>query len=162
MVPQRLLRSKLNVEKRAFNSSIDRDWTDMPVKPFFLPLMQQLCKYLSGNISEEIQNEIMVKQLAVSCPYDVNNIEITNPEGRKSILQPQLINNEKLFLYNETNIPGVYAITVNGSHITTLLFSVNVDTIESNLDKIDRKEITALMGGINLNITTHLSEKDMK
>ena len=140
-----------------FNSSIDRDWTDMPVKPFFLPLMQQLCKYLSGNISEEIQNEIMVKSNWQSpCPYDVNNIEITNPEGRKTILQPQLINNEKLFLYNETNIPGVYAITVNGKPHPQLpfYFSVNVDTIESNLDKIDRKEIIALMGGINLNITT--------
>ena len=140
-----------------FNSSIDRDWTDMPVKPFFLPLMQQLCKYLSGNISEEIQNEIMVKSNWQSpCPYDVNNIEITNPESRKTILQPQLINNEKLFLYNETNIPGVYAITVNGKPHPQLpfYFSVNVDTIESNLDKIDRKEIIALMGGINLNITT--------
>jgi hypothetical protein len=143
-------------------SSIDRDWTDLPVKPFFLPLMQQLCRYVSGSLTEEIQKEILVKhKWQLPSPYDVNTIEITNPEGTKTILQPQFINNEKTFLYNETNIPGVYAVTVDGKPHPQLpsYFPVNIDAIESNLDKIDQKEITAFMGGVNLTITTsHIDE----
>ncbi|MCF6156313.1 MAG: VWA domain-containing protein [Candidatus Brocadia sp.] len=145
-----------------FTSSIDRDWTDLPVKPFFLPLMQQLCRYVSGSLTEEIQKEILVKHdWQFPCPYDINTIEITNPEGTKTVLQPQFINNENSFLYNETNIPGIYAVTVNGKPHPQLpqIFPVNVDATESNLDKIDQKEITALMGGTNLTITTsHIDE----
>ncbi len=140
-----------------FTSSIDRDWTDLPVKPFFLPLMQQLCKYVSGSLTEEIQKEILVNHgWQFPCPYDMNAIEITNPEGTKTILQPQFINNEKTFLYNETNIPGIYAITADGKPHPQFpqIFSVNVDAAESNLSKIDQKEITALMGNTNLTITS--------
>lgn len=140
-----------------FTSSIDRDWTDLPVKSFFLPLMQQLCKYVSGSLPEEIQKDLMVKHpWQFPCPYDTNIVEITNPEGTKTILQPQFINNEKSFLYNETNIPGIYTITVDGKPHPQFpqIFSVNVDTTESNLSKIDQKEITALMGDTNLTVTS--------
>jgi aerotolerance regulator-like protein/VWA domain-containing protein len=140
-----------------FTSSIDRDWTDMPIKPFFLPLVQQLCRYLSGRVGEEGQNEIIVKQGWQSpCPYDTEKIEITNPEGTKTVVQPQMTNNEKSFLYSETDMPGFYAITVDGKPHPQFpsYFPVNIDTVESNLDKIEQKELTALMGGINVTITT--------
>lgn len=145
-----------------FTSSIDRDWTDLPVKPFFLPLMQQLCRYISGSLTEEIQKETLVKHdWQFPCPYDIDAIEITNPEGTKTVLQPQFINNEKSFLYSETNIPGIYAVTVDGKPHPQFpqIFPVNIDTTESNLNKIEQKEITALMGGTNLTITTsHIDE----
>jgi len=143
-------------------SSIDRDWTDLPVKPFFLPLMQQLCRYVSGSLSEEIQKEVLVKHdWQFPCPYDMNTIEITNPEGTQTIAQPRFIDNDKSFEYNETTVPGIYAVTVGGKSHPQLpsYFPVNVDTTESNLDKIDQKEITALMGDTNLTITTsHVDE----
>lgn len=140
-----------------FTSSIDRDWTDMPVKPFFLPLMQQLCRYLSGTVSEEIQAEIFVKQDWQSpCPYDIDTIEVTNPEGTKTVLQSQLVENERTFLYVETDVPGIYALTKDGKPVPQLpfYFPVNINAGESNLDKMSRKDITALMGGIKLTITT--------
>ncbi|GAN34435.1 MAG: VWA domain-containing protein [Candidatus Brocadia sp. AMX2] len=145
-----------------FTSSIDRDWTDLPVRPFFLPLIQQLCRFVSGNVFEEVQNEILVRHDWQSpCPGDMNAIEITNPEGAKTVLQPGIVNNEKSFSYNETNMPGVYAVTVDGKPHPQFpaYFPVNIDTTESNLDKIDQKEITAFMGGTNLTITTsHIGE----
>lgn len=140
-----------------FTSSIDRDWTDMPVKSFFLPLIQQLCRFLTGNIAEEIQRETLVMHEWQSpSPEDINSLEITNPEGTKAVLHPQLINNEKSFSYNETNLPGIYAVTVDGKPHPQFpqKFSVNVNATESNLDKINQKELTALMGGTNLTITT--------
>ncbi len=140
-----------------FTSSLDRDWTDLPVKPFFLPLMQQLCRYISGGVPEDIQRDILVKQRwQFPYSYDIEQVEITNPEGTQTSLQPQLVNNEKSFLYNETSMPGVYIVTVHGRPHPQFppYFSVNLDTSESNLDKIDHKELTALMGGTHLTITT--------
>lgn len=145
-----------------FTSSIDRDWTDLPVKPFFLPLMQQLCRYVSGSMTDEVQKEILVNLgWQFPCPYDINAIEITNPEGTQTIVQPRFIDNERSFEYNETTIPGIYAVTVDGKSHPQLPqnFPVNVDTAESNLDKIDQKDISAFMGGTNLTIaTSHTGE----
>lgn len=145
-----------------FTSSIDRDWTNFPVRPFFLPLMQQLCRFVSGSVLEEVQKEILVSHdWQFPCPPDIDAIEITNPEGTKIIMQPRFVNNDKSFFYNETNIPGIYAVTVDGKLHPQLppSFPVNVDTIESNLDKIDQKEITAFMGSTNLTMTTsHINE----
>lgn len=140
-----------------FTSSIDRDWTDLPVKPFFLPLMQQLCRYVSGSMTEEVHKEILVNHgWQFPCPYDMNTIEITNPEGTQTIVQPRFIDNERSFEYNETTIPGIYAVTAGGKSHPQLpqKFPVNVNATESNLDKIDQKEISAFMGGTNLTITT--------
>ncbi|MEP9410676.1 MAG: BatA domain-containing protein [Candidatus Brocadia sp.] len=145
-----------------FVSSIDRDWTDLPVRPFFLPLMQQLCRFVSGSIFEEVQKEILVRHdWQFPRTANMNAIEITNPEGAKIIVQPRFVNNEESFSYTETNVPGIYTVTVDGKPHPQLpsAFPVNVDTTESNLDKIDQKEITAFMGGTNLTITTsHVSE----
>ncbi|MEK7699797.1 MAG: BatA domain-containing protein, partial [Planctomycetota bacterium] len=140
-----------------FASSIDRDWTDLPVKPLFLPLIQQLCKYLAGNVGEEMQQDAQVKDAwQLPAPYNVNTLEITNPEGIKTLLQPQSVNNEKAFSFDETSLPGIYAVTVNGETHPQLpqKFAVNPDTKESNLDKMEQKNITALLGGTNLTITT--------
>lgn len=139
-----------------FTASIDRDWTDFPVKSFFLPIMQQLCRYVTGSISEEISQEILVKQVwRYPCPYDINTIEITNSEGTQTIVQPQFDDNEKYFEYKETDTPGIYAVTANGRLHPQFpaYFPVNIDTAESNLEKIDQNEITAFMGGTKLSMT---------
>ncbi|MGQ3684857.1 MAG: BatA domain-containing protein [Candidatus Loosdrechtia sp.] len=145
-----------------FTSTVDRDWTDMPVKPFFLPLMQQLCRYLSGMALEDVQSEILVRHVwQIPCPYDIDTIEITNPEGTKTTLQPQFADNEKSFICTDTNIPGIYAVTADGKPVTQIpsCFPVNIHTSESNLDKMDQKDITALMGGVKLTIaTSHIGE----
>ncbi|MDR4508656.1 MAG: VWA domain-containing protein [Candidatus Brocadiaceae bacterium] len=144
-------------------TTIDRSWTDFPVKPFFVPLMQQLCRYVSGTVPGEIQNEIVVKQeWQYPCPYGISGIEIIDPKGTKRSLQPQFVQNESAFLYDETHIPGIYAITVEGkSHAQfPMCFSVNLDASESKLKKIDPKKITALMGDINFTLTaSHRDEE---
>ncbi|MCF6157884.1 MAG: VWA domain-containing protein [wastewater metagenome] len=140
-----------------FTSSIDRDWTDMPVKSFFLPLMQQLCRYLSGAVSEGVQTELLVKQeWKVPSPYGVDAIEIINPEGTRTMVQPRFLHNERYFFYPDTNIPGIYAVTADGKPVPYLstYFPVNINTNESNLEKIDQKDIAALMGGVKYTITT--------
>lgn len=139
-----------------FTASIDRDWTDFPVKSFFLPVMQQLCRYVTGSIPEEIPKQILVKHVwQYPCPYNMNIIEITDSAGTQTIVQPQFADNEKYFEYEETTAPGIYAVTVNGKLHPQFpaYFPVNVDATESNLEKIERNEITAFMGDTKLSIT---------
>lgn len=139
-----------------FTASIDRDWTDFPVKSFFLPVMQQLCRYVTGSIPEEIPKQILVKHAwQYPCPYNMNVIEITDSAGTQTIVQPQFADNEKYFEYEETTAPGIYAVTVNGKLHPQFpaYFPVNVDATESNLEKIEQNEITAFMGDTKLSIT---------
>ncbi|OJH39531.1 hypothetical protein BON30_18725 [Cystobacter ferrugineus] len=36
-----------------FTSTVDRDWTDFPIRTSFLPLMQRFAAYLSGSLEEQ-------------------------------------------------------------------------------------------------------------
>jgi len=115
-----------------------------------------LCRYVTGSISEEISQEILVKQVwRYPCPCDINTIEIINSEGTQTIVQPQFDDDEKYFEYKETDVPGIYAVTANGKLHPQFpaYFPVNIDTAESNLEKIDQNEITAFMGGTKLSMT---------
>lgn len=140
-----------------FTSSIDRDWTDFPVKSFFLPLIQQLCRYVTESIPEETPKGTLVKQSwRYPCPYDMDFLEITNPDGTQTVVPQQLVDNEKYFEYKETNIPGIYSVTVDEKLHPQFpaYFPVNVDVVESNLEKIDQHEIETYMGGTNFSIAT--------
>ncbi|MCF6150199.1 MAG: VWA domain-containing protein [Candidatus Kuenenia sp.] len=143
-----------------FTSSIDRDWTDLPVKPLFVPLIQQLCRYISGSVTGDTKHETLVeKSWQFPSPYDAGNLEMTNPEGTKTLLMPQMVKNEKYFIYNETHLPGIYSFIINDTSQlrNPFFFPVNVDVSESNPEKIGEKEITALMGETNVTIRSSLS-----
>jgi len=143
-----------------FTSSIDRDWTDLPVKPLFVPLIQQLCRYISGSVAGDTKHETLVGQSwQFPSPYDAENLEMTNPEGTKTLLLPQVIENEKYFVYNETHVPGIYSCIINDASQlkNPFFFPVNVDVLESNPEKIGEKELTALMGETNVTIRSFRS-----
>ncbi|MBW7941920.1 MAG: hypothetical protein H3C64_05850, partial [Candidatus Kuenenia stuttgartiensis] len=123
-------------------------------------LIQQLCRYISGSTTGETKQEILVEQnWQFPAPYDVGNLETTNPGGVKTLLPPQVINNEKYFVYHETHLPGVYSFLINDTSQQQNLFyfPVNVDASESNLEKISEKEITALMGETNVMVRSSSS-----
>jgi len=144
-----------------YTSSIDRDGTDFPVKPFFLPFIQQLCRYISGNITENVQDGILVGQ-HWKFPYshEMKHAKITDPAGTTTTLEPAFANNEKVFSYNKTRVPGNYNFKVNGKQKQLLFyFSVNPNTTESDLEKIGEKELTALIGDTRLTIRdSHLDK----
>lgn len=150
-----------------FTSTIDRDWNDLPVKPVFLPLIQQLCRYLTGASTEVGKNDVLVGEkyeLSVSATggEDIGVVKVSDPKGNSGKLQSEVVGGERKIVYTDTDYQGFYTILLQlvspsalgglDEAVHTQLppyFAVNVDTTESNLSKIEKSDITKILGDKN-------------
>lgn len=146
-----------------FTSTIDRDWNDLPVKPVFLPLIQQLCRYLTGTSIEIGKNDVLVgEKYELSTPAsgveDTGIVKVSDPKENSETLQSEVVGGERKIVYTGTNHQGFYTITPQSELLTPnselrTFFAVNVDTTESNLSKIGKDDVLMLLGDKNTGFT---------
>jgi hypothetical protein len=144
-----------------FTSTVDREWTDLPIRPGFLPLMQESARWLAGVPSGEVAATLTVGGFReISAAPDDRRIEITKPDGGVRALVPDARDNlaavgsptqvgspsartatparsGRAVLFRETDEPGEYrvrAFRTNGSWVDRpeQSFLVNLDNRESD------------------------------
>jgi hypothetical protein len=72
-----------------FTSTVDREWTDLPIRPGFLPLMQESARWLAGVPSGEVAATVPVGGFReIPALPDDRRIEITKPGGGVRALVP--------------------------------------------------------------------------
>ncbi|HHT9120722.1 MAG TPA: BatA domain-containing protein [Candidatus Hypogeohydataceae bacterium YC41] len=129
-----------------FTSTFDRDWTDLPVKPIFLPLVQQICRYLTDNLVEMGPGEVMVGQeWEMPLPQEDISIEVLDPRGNffRPIIQTQP---SRAMTFSQTDYPGIYRLKRKEQQGLWTVFAVNVDPRESDLSRIDYMQLRATLG----------------
>lgn len=137
-----------------FTSTFDRDWTDLPVKSIFLPLIQQICRYLTDNLIEIGPGEVMVGQEWESTSdgllQENISIEVLDPKG--NLFKPvKKTPPSRTITVSQTDYPGIYHLrraTAPPGEQPGLwaVFAVNVDPKESDLSKIDTTQLRASLG----------------
>lgn len=120
-----------------FTSSIDRDWCDLPIRPAFLPLVQEIVRYLSGASDVRPPADLRIGEpQELTSPGADTAIEVVNPLGAREELGPA-----KSVIYPNTWTPGIYEATPGQP------FAVNLDTTrESDLAKASAAELGTLLG----------------
>ncbi len=112
-----------------FASTADPAWNNFPLTPVFLPIIKKI--FDLSSVESQRNNFIVGEPVDISFPNGVVEIKVENPRG------------EKIKIYRETPkftktlIPGIY--TVNWDGEIGYSFCVNLDTRESNLEKIPLK-----------------------
>ncbi|HHT9155961.1 MAG TPA: hypothetical protein ACFYD5_09135, partial [Candidatus Tripitaka sp. YC43] len=93
-----------------FTSTFDRDWTDLPVKPIFLPLIQQICLYLTGNLIEVGPGEVIVGQeWEMPLSQEDASMEVLDPGG--NLFSPSIKGHpSRAVVVSQTDYPGIYRI----------------------------------------------------
>jgi len=140
-----------------FTSTFDRDWTDLPVKPIFLPLIQQICLYLTGNLIEVGPGEVIVGQeWEMPLFQEDASMEVLDPGG--NLFSPSIKSHpSRAVVVSQTDYPGIYRIkrvvSVSGgpvaerqSPVPWAVFAVNVDPRESDLSRIDPAQLRSSLG----------------
>ncbi|MHC4197009.1 MAG: vWA domain-containing protein [Planctomycetota bacterium] len=133
-------------------TTISRDWTDLPVKPIFLPLVQQICRYMTDNLVEATTSDILVgngwelpflNAEAVAEKAVVMNV--LDPKGNLTAIayDPSVSGGPPVF--TETHFPGIYKLRL-GDKTTPFTVAVNVDSKEGDLSRVDRREVTEILG----------------
>lgn len=131
-----------------FTSTLDRDWNDLPIQPAFLPLLQQIVRYLARAPLRESEQPTLVGQ-----PREVRlqsgdvRVEVTLPSSNKRLFER--LGGRQILTFNDTHEAGFYRVAAASEtgpwHPRPAeFFVVNIDPIESDLRHATTEQIQAL------------------
>jgi hypothetical protein len=135
-------------------TTVDREWTDLPIRPGFLPLVQEAARYLAGAPGSDSISALTVgqrREIAVG-PEDAR-IEIVTPGGQSRWLTPEgrearpvdprAAENRvrRTVTFTETDEPGLYRVRASRADGTVAeraseSFVVNLDPAESDTARL--------------------------
>ena len=134
-----------------FTSTLDRDWNNLPSKPVFLPLIQQMVRYLAlSTLREEpwgtflVGEEIRYKLGPGEIPPSV---EIIGPQGKKFSVIPVQKRDFSGIEFGPVEVPGIYQLSyiADGKWNNKYLpLNLNIESNESDLAKMGTREIRKL------------------
>jgi len=123
-------------------TSVDREWTDLPIRPGFLPLMQEAARYLAAAPTGDITATVTVggkREIALGA--EDRRIEVVKPNGDSRWLSPPAHASEArtrhTVLFEETDEPGLYRVRAARADGTVgdrpdEAFAVTLDASESD------------------------------
>jgi len=132
-------------------TSIDRDWTDLPVRPAYLPLLQTLVGWLAGRADVDAPIETPPgKTRLLRVPKGALSASVVRPDGSERRFEDLTPFQAGGLPFEETDLVGVYALRFFGTRgaapIDTTLFAVNPDATESDLSRIASEAAVARLG----------------
>lgn len=126
----------------------DADWSNLPLRPSYLPLMQRLVTYLASKvhpprnlqIGESLAAFLPLAQVGQSCT-------LTDPDGQISRLTIRQSGAQGLIEYDQTTRPGLYLLeSPDGQRIH---YVVETDPAESDLTLLGDKAFAAMARQMN-------------
>ncbi len=125
-------------------------WTNLPLRPIFLPLVARLTFHLAG-VEHQRYDTLAGTPLELALPEEPApvSIEVLPPGGETFRLRSHSAPDGKgqVFRYENTYEPGVYVLRVlDSSRPLQVPYSVNVDPDEALPEKIDRQQLQQQFG----------------
>jgi hypothetical protein len=123
-----------------FTSTVDRDWDDLPIRPGYLPLMQQAARHLARSpLREPEPGGIVGRPYAIPLGRGDSRLEVRLPSGQSHLYEPGEVTGRENLVYLDTEEPGFYRVLAAASAAGQLRerpaaeFVINVDPRESDL-----------------------------
>ncbi|GIX07570.1 MAG: hypothetical protein KatS3mg115_1973 [Candidatus Poribacteria bacterium] len=119
------------------------DWSDLPVHPAFVPMMQQLALLAVSPVRQP------TRTLRTGAPYrlpaapeDPQSAEVVRPDGTTATVGRT--EDGSAFVYTDTTALGVYQVRLGERNE---LFAVRLPPEEGDLRPLEPQEVTAAFGG---------------
>lgn len=132
-------------------TTIDRDWTDLPIRPGFVPLVRQMVLWLGSGLQSAHPSVFRVGTPAiVPVPPGTRSVEVRTPSGRSQTLTPSP--SETTLSFRGTTEPGHYAVRIRDeqgrwSSPPRASFVAVTDPLESDLRPVPPEEALAVLRG---------------
>jgi len=135
-----------------FASSCDRDWSNFPVRPAFLPFVYRLVGYLAqsaGGQSAESQSDNTATaagnffrtgqaiRQAVPVGSPAQRLRVVKPDRTIGVFEAMADPTQRQVVFNETDQPGIYRFDESGTDGSGRAFAVNLEAGESDLTAIE-------------------------
>ncbi|MEI6970113.1 MAG: BatA domain-containing protein [bacterium] len=134
-----------------FTSSADRDWTDMPVHPAFLMLVQQAITCMTRLGSETPVTVPGAIAFEVPDGDQAASVAVVNPGGVESSVRVGERNGARVAVLEATAGAGIYEARFgqNGAGVKA---AANPDAAESDVSVLTDGELRAAMAGLPMRI----------
>ena len=86
-------------------TTVDRDWSDLPIRPVFLPLVQGMVRYLAGSARSALGRSLTIGRVAV---VKTDQSRWSGPGGSSGTMRPGTAAGTRLFA--GLGPPGVYRL----------------------------------------------------
>ena len=131
-------------------TSIDRDLSDLPIRPAFVPLMRQLVLHLGNALARPDDRVTLVGDTRLLyIPKGTTGLEVQTPWGQRFSLANRL--EDESVRFEQTKQPGYYQVFCQKEGQEWALvgenFVVNVDPRESNVEALLAAEAVAILRG---------------
>jgi hypothetical protein len=121
----------------------DADWSDLPTRPFYLPLMQRLSVYLASTVFPPRNLDVGKPIVALLNANDAGKAAgLTLPDGTGTELPIVKKGTRGVVEFTRTQQPGLYTLLPPGG--SPLHYVVNASRRESDLAKLTATEIADL------------------
>ncbi len=135
----------------------DADWSNLPMRPFYLPLMQQLTTYLASKVFPPRNVEVGKPLVAFLTPADVGRrAVITDPEGKTHEIKVIHKGTRGVAEFARTQSPGLYALDAPGNN--RIHFVVNTDRRESDLRQLGASEVDTVAKAVGAKVVRSWNE----
>lgn len=124
-----------------FAASADRDWTDLPTRTAYVPLVHGLVSY-AAHLSAAAQRPGVhipeAARLVGRTEDDASTVTITTPDGQERLARYSREGASSVASYHAYTVPGIYRLaTPTGLD----LLAVNATRAESNFDKLPTPDL---------------------
>lgn len=125
-----------------YTSTVDRDWTDWPIRTTFLPAIQQLTSHLAGALDDKARS-----------PVVIGTEHVLEPGGSQGIAQVRGPDDKPLRLENLTvrpELPGHHRVRLDderGREAAELAFAAVIDARETDTARHSPEELGRHFGG---------------
>jgi hypothetical protein len=124
-------------------TAVDADWSNLPMRPFYLPLLQRLSVYLASTIYPPRNLEVGQPIVAFLPTDDAGKkVTITNPDSLVFEVPVEKKGDRGGVEWAQTQRPGLYTLKPPGG--LAVHYVVNASRRESDLQKLSGKEIADL------------------
>jgi hypothetical protein len=91
--------------------TIDRAWSDLPIRPGFLPLVQRAARHLAGRLADRAPKRVMVGEpVSIEVSQGMQRLTVRGPDKKDSVFTAQELDGRSHVEFRDTETPGDYRV----------------------------------------------------
>ncbi|MDJ0766712.1 MAG: BatA domain-containing protein [Myxococcota bacterium] len=92
-------------------TTVDREWTDLPIRPGFLPLIQRTARHLAGRLDDGTPRRILAGQaIDIEVSRGMQRLIVRGPKDKDTIFPAADLVDRPAIRFNGTHAPGHYQV----------------------------------------------------
>lgn len=142
-----------------FTVSADRSWSDFPLSPFFLPMVQQVVFYAAG-VGAGVPFVWTTDSLSLPeyLPEATRESVIKAPDGKPVPVRSAVVEGETVTYAEGLTTPGIYTLGGGGKPEESPALAVNMPRPESDLTPLKAEDIPAILGVTTVQVANNKEE----